>query len=60
MDNFTWSGGEKNILQITTGMEEEKTFGYHFPLVKLDTYKKLTVYMPKSDDWDYKVAKENL
>ena len=60
MDDFTWSGGEKNILQITTGMEEEKTFGYHFPMVKLDTYKKLTVYMPKSDDWDYKVAKENL
>ena len=57
---FYWSGGDKNILQITTGMENDKTLGYHFPTVNMDTDKKLTVYMPKSDDWDYKVAKENM
>ena len=59
-DNYDWSGGDKNILQITTGMENDKTLGYHFPTVNMDTDKKLTVYMPKSDDWDYKVAKENM
>ena len=57
---FEWSGGDKNILQITTGMKNDKTLGYHFPTVNMDTDKKLTVYMPKSDNWDYKVAKENM
>ena len=59
-NNFLWSGGDKNILQITTGMENEKTVGYHFPTVNLDTDKKLSVYMPKSDKWDYKVAKDDM
>ena len=57
---YKWSGGDKNILQITTGMENDKTLGYHFPTVNLDTDKKLSVYMPKSDNWDYKVAQDNM
>ena len=57
---YTWSGGDKNILQITTGMENDKTLGYHFPTVNLDTDRKLSVYMPKSDNWDYKVAQDNM
>ena len=58
--SYTWSGGDKNILQITTGMENDKTLGYHFPTVNLDTDRKLSVYMPKSDNWDYKVAQDNM
>ena len=57
---YHWGGGEKSILQITTGMDKEKTLGYHFPSVNLDNEKKLTVYMPKSDEWNYKVAKDDM
>ena len=57
---YKWSGGDKNILQITTGMENDKTLGYHFPTVNMDTDRKLSVYMPKSDNWDYKVAQDNM
>ena len=55
---FDWSYEDKNILQITTGMNHDNTLGYHFPTVNLDTDHKLSVYMPKSDDWEYKVAKD--
>ena len=54
-----WSSGDKNILQITAGTEEE-TVGYHFPTVNMDTDYKLSVYMPKSDNWKYKVAKDDM
>ena len=51
INDYTWSGGEKNILQFTTGTKN--AFGYHFPTFNLDKHNELKIYMPKVGDLDY-------
>ena len=49
---------EKNILHVTTGTE--KTLGYHFPTVNMDSEKKMRIYLPKKGDWKYKLDEDDM
>ena len=51
-EKYSWSGGEKNIFQITTGVDETK--GFHLPTVELNKQNEMFIYMTKPEKWDYK------
>ena len=46
-------GSERNILHVTNG--KKKKLGYHYPTVSMANQNKMRVFLPKSDEWDYKV-----
>ena len=46
------SSNDHSILHITNG--KKKTLGYYFPSVVMRTQNEMGIYMPKSDEWNYR------
>ena len=43
---------DHSILHVTNG--KKKTLGYYAPSVVMRKHDKIGIYMPKSDEWDYR------
>ena len=50
--SFGVGANEHSILHVTNG--KDKTLGYHFPSVVMRRQDTIGIYMPKSDEWDYR------